>query len=250
MELAKYIKRLFAIIIQLAVWQLAATLINEKILLVSPVEVAGRLAVIWQEEGFFDSVLFTFEHIAIGFLIGLIAGIVLASAAYALPVIEEILWPWMAMVKAVPVASIVVICLIWLTAGNLSVFISFLVVLPIVYNNILTGLKAQSVQLKEMAEVFRIPFFKKVRFVVLPQISAYIISACKTGVGMAWKAGVAAEIIGTPNRSVGRMLFLSKIYLDTAGALAWTVIIVLLSIFSEKVFMLFVKCLLDAGKAE
>ncbi|MGN0316322.1 MAG: ABC transporter permease [Lachnospira sp.] len=249
MDVNKTVKRIIAIIIALSVWQLAAMIINERILIASPVEVALRLTVIWREKGFIDSVLFTFEHITMGFLIGLVIGTVLAVLAYMVPGFEDLLWPWMATVKAVPVASFVVICLIWLTAANLSVFISFLVVLPIVYNNILTGLKQQNVQLNEMADVFHMPVFKRIRYVVIPQLSPYIISACRTAVGLSWKAGVAAEIIGTPNGSMGRMLYLSKIYLDTAGCLSWTVIIVVLSIISEKIFIFALERILNAGKA-
>ena len=56
--------------------------------------------------------------------------------------------------------------------------------------------------------------------------------------------GVAAEIIGMPKGSVGQMLYMSKIYLDTDDLLAWTVIIVVLSVIFEKLVVLALKAAL------
>ncbi len=88
-----------------------------------------------------------------------------------------------------------------------------------------------------MAQVFKIGLWKRTRYITIPQIRPYLISACAVTTGMAWKAGIAAEIIGTPNGSIGKMLYLAKITLDTDDLLAWTVIIVAISVATEKLFM-------------
>lgn len=232
----KLISRICGVAIALVVWQITAMVVKQSILLVTPVEVVQRLLTIWQEEGFLSTILYSLGHIGGGFLLGLVLGILLASIAYKVPFFEGIFWPWFACVKSVPVASFVVICLIWMRLDALSIFISFLIVLPIVYQNTLTGLKKMDSNMAAMAMVFRISPIKKLRYIVLPQISSYIMSAVNVGLGMAWKAGVAAEVIGTPNGSIGRNIYLSKIYLDTDDLLAWTVIIVILSIITEKAF--------------
>lgn len=244
----KWAQRGIAVALALGVWQLAAMRIRQKILLVTPIAVVKRLCTIWQVEGFFPSIWFTFCHISLGFLLGLFLGCILAVLAARLRFAEPLLWPWMATIKSVPVASFVVICLIWLSAGNLSVFISFLIVLPVIYQNMLAGLRALDPAMKEMAEVFGIPLKKRLKYITLPQLKPYLMSACRVTVGMAWKAGVAAEIIGTPQGSVGKMLFQAKIYLDTDDLLAWTVIIVALSVGSEKLFLFFLQKLLYPGK--
>lgn len=233
----KPIKKIAAVLFALLVWQLVAMEIHEKILLVTPIEVLMRMFTIWQVEGFWSSIWFTFYHIAGGFLLGLGLGIILAILAAKFPFLETLLWPWMAVIKSVPVASFVVICLIWLSARNLSVFISFLIVLPIIYQNMLVGIRAENKEMKEMAQVFKVGFWKRTRYITIPQIRPYLISACAVTTGMAWKAGIAAEIIGTPNGSIGKMLYLAKITLDTDDLLAWTVIIVLISVATEKLFM-------------
>ena len=235
--------KLLAVIFALCLWQLAAMTIDSKILLVSPVEVAVRLTTIWQTEGFWTSIWFSFYHIAGGFFLALFLGIVLAALAGRFRRIETLLWPFLVTIKTVPVASFVVICLIWLSAEKLSVFISFLIVLPVVYGNVLEGIKNEDKLMLEVGTVFRMPLLRRLLYIHLPQLKPFIMSACATALGMAWKAGVAAEIIGTPDGSIGKQLFYSKIYLDTDDLLCWTVIIVIVSVLFEKLFMLGLKSL-------
>ncbi|MDD5902367.1 MAG: ABC transporter permease subunit [Oscillospiraceae bacterium] len=235
--------KLLAVIFALCLWQLAAMTIDSKILLVSPVEVAVRLTTIWQTEGFWTSIWFSFYHIAGGFFLALFLGIALAALAGRFRRIETLLWPFLVTIRTVPVASFVVICLIWLSAENLSVFISFLIVLPVVYGNVLEGIKNEDKLMLEVGTVFKMPLLRRLLYIHLPQLKPFIMSACATALGMAWKAGVAAEIIGTPDGSIGKQLFYSKIYLDTDDLLCWTVIIVIVSVFFEKLFMLGLKAL-------
>lgn len=227
-----------AVIFALLVWQTAAVAVDQSILLVSPIDVALRLTTIWQVEGFASSIWFSFYHIAGGFLLALVSGILLAALSGRFKWVETALWPFMITVKTVPVASFVVICLIWLSAQNLSVFISFLIVLPVVYGNVLQGIKSEDGKMLEVAEVFRMPVLRRILYIHMPQLKPFILSACATALGMSWKAGIAAEIIGTPDGSIGKQLYYAKIYLDTDDLLCWTVIIVIVSVAFEKLFML------------
>lgn len=227
-----------AVIFALLIWQTAAVAVDQSILLVSPVDVALRMTTIWQVEGFASSIWFSFYHIAGGFLLALVSGILLAALSGRFKWVETALWPFMITVKTVPVASFVVICLIWLSAQNLSVFISFLIVLPVVYGNVLQGIKSEDGKMLEVAEVFRMPMLRRILYIHMPQLKPFILSACATALGMSWKAGIAAEIIGTPDGSIGKQLYYAKIYLDTDDLLCWTVIIVIVSVAFEKLFML------------
>ena len=231
------IKKAAAVAFALAVWQLASVLVDAKILLVGPAEVIVRMATIWQTAHFWSSIWFTFYHIVAGFVLGSAAGILLAALAGRFRFAETLLWPFMITVKSVPVASFIVICLIWLSSKNVSIFISFLIVLPVVYGNLLSGIRAVDNNLLEMSRVFKMPSFKKLKYIYLPELKPFVISAFGTAIGMSWKAGVAAEIIGTPDGSIGKQLYYAKIWLDTDDLLCWTVIIVLCSLAFEKLFM-------------
>lgn len=226
-----------AVLFALAVWQAAALLLDQKILMVSPLTVLVRLTTIWREPGFAASLWFSFSRIVGGFVLALAVGIVLAVLAGRFRVFEIFLWPFMITIKSVPVASFIVIALIWLSSSQLSVFISFLMVLPIVYTNVLGGIRSTDPKMTEMAAVFRIPGGRRLLYLWLPQIKPFLLSACSVALGLSWKAGIAAEIIGIPDGSVGEALYNAKVYLNTVDLFAWTVIIVVISIVFEKLFM-------------
>lgn len=228
-------------LLALGVWQLASVLVGSKLLLVSPLEVLSRLAALAVEEDFLTIVGFTFSRIAIGFFAGLLIGVLLALLAGRFKIIETLLWPYMITVKSVPVASFVVIALIWFNASELSSLISFLMVLPIIYTNLLDGIKSVDKKMLEMAEVFKMPFVRRLRFIWLPSIKPFLVSGCRVSLGLAWKSGVAAELIGYPEGSVGEALYYSKLFLNTADLFAWTVVIVLLSVTFEKLFVFLLK---------
>lgn len=226
-----------SVLLALTVWQVAALLLDEEILLASPIDVAKRLFTLCREDGFFASIGFTLGRIAGGFLLGLTLGCVLGAAAGKFRILEILLYPFVLTVKSVPVASFIVLALVWLSSATLSLFISFLMVLPVVYTNILTGIRRDDNELTQMAKVFSLTPFRRLLYIRLPQIKPFLLSACSLGLGLCWKAGIAAEVIGIPDGSMGERLYMAKLYLDTPSLLAWTVVIVLLSVLFEKLFL-------------
>ncbi len=140
----------------------------------------------------------------------------------------------MTLMKAVPVASFVVLFLIWWSSSVLSVAISFMVVLPNIYLNTVAGIKSADMRLLEMSRVHRLSGRDVFFYIYRDALCPFWDSAIKLSVGMSWKSGVAAEVIGTPDFSIGEALYMSKIHLDTAGVLAWTIVTVLMSFAFEK----------------
>lgn len=230
-----------SVLLALTIWQIAAMMIGQDILLPSPSAVAKRLCSIWQVPGFFSAILTTFGHIVTGFLLALALGILLGTLAGSFPLFQILFAPFAVTIKSVPVASFIVICLIWLSAQQLSIFISFLMVLPVIYTNVLQGMESADPTLLETCHVFSIPWHRRVLYLWLPQLRPFLFSACGVGLGLAWKAGIAAEIIGIPAGSVGRMFYDAKLYLNTTDLFAWTVIVVVVSVLFEKCFLFLLK---------
>lgn len=227
------------------VWQAAAWLLGSNILLASPWQVVLRLIELVGDGSFWKSISQSFFHITTGFFIGLVLGALLAFAAGKVRVVEILLAPYMITIKTVPVASFIVIALVWLSSRDLSVFISFLMGLPIVYTNLLQGIKANDPKLSEMATVFRMSWGRRFLTIMLPQIRPYFLSACSLALGLSWKAGIAAEVIGIPENTVGEALYNAKIYLETADLFAWTLVVVLFSVAFEKCFLLLARWIFD-----
>ena len=236
--------RVVSVLAALALWQTVALLLNERLILVSPVAVFLRLLTIWREAGFLSAIWFSFSRITLGFFLALVTGSVLAILAGRFRILEILLHPYMVTVKSVPVVSFIVLAYVWLSSGAISVFICFLIVLPTVYTGLLAGLRSVDKKMIEMADVFRIPFGRRLRAIYLPHLSPYILSAASLSAGLAWKSGVAAEIISIPAGSIGEMIHYADLWLLTEDMYAWTVILVLASVAFEKLFVLLIKKLM------
>ena len=229
--------RLLACVFWLAVWQVVAMAVGQGILLASPVDTVLRLGALVQTADFWRSMLFTLGHILAGYALASAAGILLATLARRFAPVSDLLSPLMSVLRSVPVASFVIAALIWVPSKRLSILIATVIVLPVVYAGTLDGLRQVDPRLGEMARVFRMSRANRLRCVTLPAVLPSLTSALSVSMGLAWKSGVAAEVIGVPDGSIGEMLYQSKIYLDTDDLFAWTVIIILLSFLFEKVFL-------------
>ncbi len=229
--------RVVSVLFALAVWQIAAMLLGRSLFLASPVDVAKRLVSLFGEADFAGAIIFSFIRILSGYLLALAAGTVMAVIASRFYAVEVMLWPFVSAIKSVPVASFIILCLIWLSSRSLSVFISFLMVFPIIYTNMLSGIKSVDKKLLEMAWIFRVGWLRSAKYIYLPHLKPYILSACSVSMGLAWKAGVAAEVIGIPHGSIGEKLYEAKVYLDSADLFAWTAVIVAVSVLFERLFL-------------
>lgn len=234
-------KKVLIILFWLLVWQFLALWVDNKILLVTPIQAIVALANLIVTGEFWLTVAGSLVRIAAGFLLGFVSACVLAALAARFQLIEDFLAPVIALLRAVPVASFVVLLLIWWGSAMLAVAICFLIVLPVIYINVLRGLKNADKKLLEMASVFGMSRTNQFFYIYRPALRPFLESGLKLALGMCWKSGVAAEIIGTPDYSIGERLYMSKIYLDTPGLFAWTVVVILLSLCFEKLFLAFVK---------
>ena len=230
----------WAVVFWLIVWEIAARWVDHSIFLASPLAALKRLSQLIVQADFWQSVLFSVGHILLGFVLSAVLGIVLAALSYRFRLVRDLLSPVTATVKSVPVASFVILVLLWLPSRQLSIVISLLIGFPVIYSNVLTGLDSTDPKLIEMAKVFRVPFFKQLRAIYLYGVLPFLHSGLSVAIGLCWKSGVAAEVIGLPKGSIGEKLYQSKIYLETADLFCWTLVIVLLSIGCEKLL----KCLL------
>ncbi len=225
---------IISVIVWILIWYFAALRVNKAIFLPGPIQVIKALWSLMKTPEFYQSILLSLAGIAKGFLIGLVGGIILAVMAFKCHFMEVFINVPVRIIKAIPVASFVILSLLWLSAENLSILIAALMVLPIIYTNILTGLKDTDSKMLEFAKVYRLPVYKKIRYIYIPAVFSPMITACSVAVGYAWKSGIAAEIIGLIKGSIGNELYKSKLYLETANMFAWTIAIIIVSYICEK----------------
>lgn len=229
------------IIFWLIVWQAAAAAADNRILLAGPVQVLYAFAQNIMQPGFLRTIGSSFARIGAGFFAAFGIGLLLGALGYRFRIVREVLEPVICVLKSVPVASFVVLLLIWFGSGRLAFCISFLIVFPNVYVNTIAGLQSADTGLLEMARVFGISRRNRFFYIYRPALMPYLDSCLKISLGMSWKSGVAAEVIGLPDHSLGERLYMAKIYLDTAGLFAWTLTVILLSFLFEKAVLRLVR---------
>lgn len=224
------------VIFWIAVWQIVSLRVGKEVLVASPLAVMKVFVGLVMEKSFWFSILTSLLRIALGFSGAVLTGILLAVITCVVPGAYSLFYPLISAVKATPVASFIILALLWIKSTNVPVFIAFLMVLPIVWGNVSTGIKSTDKNLLEMASVYNFGRIKTVRLVYIPQCMNYFYTACVMGIGLAWKAGIAAEVICSPRFSVGTNLYNAKIYLETPQLFAWTLVVILMSIAFENFF--------------
>ena len=229
--------RLWAITFWLIAWQLLSMIVGQEILLASPFSVAGRFFALIFTPSFWQTLSFSLLRILGGFLLGCASGVVLAALSAKFRRIRELIAPFVAVIRAIPVASFVIVALIWIPSRNLALLISALIVWPVVYANVLSGIEETDIKLLEMAHVFRLSGMKRIMYIYIPQALPYFRAAVVASMGLAWKSGVAAEVIGIPSGSIGEALYRAKIYLMTPDLFAWTIALIAASLVCEKLFL-------------
>ena len=239
-KLFKLLKIALGALFCIALWEIIAIRTNNSYFMPRVSETAEALRTLLRTEGFMKYVFTSLSRVAIGLILGIIFGVILATVCHLVPFSDTFVSPLITVMKATPVAAIILI--LWFTLSNaeLAIFVVFLMVTPIVWQNVYDGFKSISDEMREVCEIFEIPFPKRMRILVLPEIIKYLIPAIITSVGLAWKAEIAAEIMTYSN--IGQSIDDFKtLHLDTPSVFAWAVVIVVMSLILESIIKYLLK---------
>lgn len=228
------IKHAFAsAFILLLVWQLAAVCIGHEMLLPSPFSVLRELLTLLSTQIFWQTASTTLARVVISFIFGCTVGIAVSVLMYLSRIANVVFSPLISIIRATPVASFIMLTLLWLNHSAAPVFIAVLVVIPVITGNVNQGILHTDNELLEMAKLFKLGKFRTLTLIYVPSVLPYFYSACATSFGMAWKSAVAAEVLCVPKNAIGTQLYYSKIYLETPTLFAWTAVIIVMSYIPE-----------------
>lgn len=233
----KVFKYLLTAAVWLALWQTASMIAGLELLLPSPASAFNALCSLAKTKEYWLSVLFSLCRITAGYAMGIILGSALGLISYFSKTAGTFFSPMLHVIKATPVASFIILALVWLKTGVVPPFISMLIVMPFVWSNVRIGMEKTDAGLLEMARAFKVPFSARLKNIYMPAVKPYFISAASTAMGLAWKAGAAAEVICYPMYSIGRGIYNSKIYMETPQLFAWTATVIILSIALERIIV-------------
>jgi NitT/TauT family transport system permease protein len=231
------VRGLLAALFWLAVWQLAAVAVGEELLVPPPLTVARTLGGLMGSLPFWQAAGASLLRIGAGFAAAVAAGCLLAALTVRFRAADLLISPLLRTIRAIPVASFIILLLVWVRTDILPAAAAFLMVMPVVWGNVEKGFRSVDGNLLEMARVFRFGTARTLTRVRIPSVMPYFLSACTTGLGLAWKSGIAAEVIARPLLSIGKELQDAKVYLETAEMFAWTLVVAVLSLLLEKLLV-------------
>ena len=224
---------LFAVAFWIGLWWLIAALYARPLILPTPLGMLRALGALMRTGEFYLTILLSLSRILFGIALALALGALLAILTCKSPLCHHLFSPLLTLFKAMPVASIIFLLLLWV--GNMWVpfAIAVMMALPIVWGNVREGLLQTDGKLLEMAKVFGVPRASVMKKIYLPSLKPYLLAAVRSAVSLAWKAGVAAEVLCVPERSIGRAIFEGKLYLLTDELFAWTFVVIIISMLIE-----------------
>lgn len=224
---------LLPVLFWLGVWQLAAAAVGQELLLPGPAAVGRRLLELAAGAVFWQTALASLLCIFGGLLLGVALGALLAGLTAWVPLLDWVLTPAVKVVRATPVASFILLVYLWVERGRVPGLISALMVLPVVWGNVTRGIAETDPQLLELARAYGFGRGRTLRRIYIPSVLPYFASGCRTALGLAWKAGVAAEVLCQPQNAIGTQIYNTKYYLETPSLFAWTLVVIALSFLLE-----------------
>lgn len=225
----------------LGVWHICAWAVDvhlegkgNELLLPYPSSVASVLFSSAAAGNFCLTVAASLGRVLAGLVLGILLGTLLSVVTGFSPLADELISPAIRVIRATPVASFILLVFLWTGKDQVPVIIACLMVLPVVWGNLSRGIREVDPQLLELARAYRFSRLKTLKLIYLPSLHPYFLSAVTTAMGLAWKSGVAAEVLCLPRYSIGTQIFNTRLYLEVPSLFAWTVVVVALSLLLEQ----------------
>lgn len=237
----KIVKYASISLIWLLIWQAISLLVGEELLFPSPISVILRLGEMLITAEFYHTVGVSILRVLAGMTFGILLGIIGGAVCFLIPFFRSFFEPMLAVIRSTPVASFIILIVLWLDRDIAPIVISTIMVMPVVWTGVEAGLESTDRDLLEMARLYRFTSIKKITQIYLPSAYPYFISALRSSLGSSWKAGIAAEVLLQPLVSIGKQIFESKYMLETVDLFAWTAVVIILSVLIERLMILTVR---------
>lgn len=217
----------------LIVWMIGGILVDNSIKLPSLFDVLIRMKELMFSSVLYESFGYTLMRSLSGLVFALGCGIVLGLCSGINHKFEEYFYPIYLVLKSIPNISYILIVLIWSSNSFTMRVISFMVMFPVAYENVLKGIKSIDPEYLDVLKIYPQSLFDSIFRVYLPLISNYILASLSVGIGLTFKVGIMAEILGSVSPGVGRQFQLCRINVDMIGTFAWTLWLIILLVFLE-----------------
>lgn len=218
----------------LALWELFAQIVKAPFIVPPLKEILKAFFIIIKTQETYLFILSSLIRILITLFLDSFITFVLGIAAGLNKKIEEFLSAPENILKSSPTISVLLLSLIWFKSDMTPVFVTSLIVLPILYRNIADGVRNIDKNLIEMSYDFNVPFSKRLKLLYLPCIKPFLRNGYVLSTGFAVKVVIMAEVLSQPKYGIGSAFQTAKVQIETAAIFAWTVIAILLAAIMQK----------------
>lgn len=234
----RLLNKLIVFIFWIGVWQIVYLLINNDLYVPAPISVFKTLKVLIFKLEFWQSVFASISRTLAGILISIVFGIIFGVICSVNKFMYDLINPLVITIKTTPIMSFIIIALVWFSSNNVNVFICFLMCFPLIWTNVIEGIRNVDENILSMAKLYKVKKYIIFNKIYVPCILPYFSAACVSSIGLGWKASIAAEVLSNPKYSIGGQLYNAKLYMDSNELFAWTFVVIVISIIFESLFKL------------
>ncbi|RKX80831.1 MAG: ABC transporter permease [Spirochaetes bacterium] len=217
-------------------WKIASFIVAREIILPSPEATLMYLSGMFREAGTWLAVVATMRRVLFAFLMNMVFALTLGVASGFSSGIYYALKPLVTVMKAVPTMGVILLSLIWFNSETAVVFVCTLIVFPVLYSSVVSGIQHLDNKLLEMHRLFQIKWPKTLFHFVLPSLRPYLIAGVMSGLGLSMKVIIAAEVLSQPKTGIGTMFQIERARLNTTGVFAWSLLVILLTAGMDVLF--------------
>jgi NitT/TauT family transport system permease protein len=220
------------------------------LILPSPIDVAiklGEMALTWS---FWRVMMVSALRVTVGIAFSYAGGFLLAILCRKIRFFYDLMVPVISVIKTTPVSSFILIALVFFNRDLIPGAIAALMVFPIVFSNTMEGLSAPSAAMLETAKVYKLSMADRIRCIWIPTLRPFMVSAAGACAGLAIKAGIAAEVLISPEVSIGKYMYSAKQNMEYVELFAWTLAVIIFSFLVDYIFKLILNRMKKSIKKE
>jgi NitT/TauT family transport system permease protein len=220
---------LLSLVILYGVWKVASFLMGSSIILPAPEETAREALRLMSGAEFWRSAGSTLLRGLAGFALSFVLGLAVGFPAGKYPLFAGFIHPYLTIIRSTPVMAIILIAIVWFPTETVPVFAAVLMAFPVITRNVASGVRAVDPGLVEMAKVYRVGKRRVLFRLYCPSLAPFLAAGISSGLGLAWRVVVAAEVLSQPLWGIGTGMQEAKMRLETPRVFAWTAAALLIS---------------------
>lgn len=244
----KIILTILSISIFFILWHILYKIENHDVIVPSIQNTINELGKIIINDGFLETMFATIYRTIIGFMLSLVLGFIFGFLSGLNNSFEYFMKPYILILRSTPIVAIMLIALIWINSYNVPILVNILLCFPLIYQEVLTGVKNADKSMLEFAKVHRLSKLTILLDIYLPSVLSHVISGIFVTLSLSFKTTISSEILSLPKYGIGSSIYNAKIYLNTSEVFAWLIIIICLSFIFDYILNLLKNSLLKGGK--